>query len=171
MVHFINYILLAIISTDNVVSLLSETPRTIIAVRPSPDAYNTPHSLRQASLSSVQTSKLILLPTCSVITIDTATNCTENKYEYGLTETFHVFFNLFVTSGDIYVPLIKSLLKSAGITVSHFFSVLPSTLKYLYSVEPVRMHFPALHTVIPADLKRLFVSGTYIYISRWSRNG
>jgi len=35
--------------------------------------------------------------------------------------------------------------KSAGITVSHFFSMLPSTLKYLYSVEPepVRMHFPA----------------------------
>jgi hypothetical protein len=32
---------------------------------------------------------------------------------------------------------------SAGITVSHFFSMLPSTLKYLYSVEPVRMHFPA----------------------------
>jgi hypothetical protein len=24
-----------------------------------------------------------------------------------------------------------------------FFSMLPSTLKYLYSVEPVRMHFPA----------------------------
>jgi len=37
----------------------------------------------------------------------------------------------------------KSLFKSAGITVSHFFSMLPSTLKYLYSVEPVRMHFPA----------------------------
>ena len=36
-----------------------------------------------------------------------------------------------------------SLFKSAGITVSHFFSMLPSTLKYLCSVEPVRMHFPA----------------------------
>jgi len=44
---------------------------------------------------------------------------------------------------DIHVPLTKSLFKSAGITVSHFFSMLPSTLKYLYSVEPVRMHFPA----------------------------
>ena len=44
---------------------------------------------------------------------------------------------------DIYVPLTKSLFKSAGITVSHFFSMLPSTLKYLYSVEPVGMHFPA----------------------------
>jgi len=43
----------------------------------------------------------------------------------------------------MYIPLIKSLFKSAGITVSHFFSMLPSTLKYLYSVEPVRMHFPA----------------------------
>ena len=53
-------------------------------------------------------------------------------------------FNPVVTSGDIYVPLIKSLFKSAGITVSHFFSVLPSTLKYLYSVEPVRMHFPEM---------------------------
>jgi hypothetical protein len=28
-------------------------------------------------------------------------------------------------------------------TVSHFFSTLPSTLKYPYYVEPVRMHFPA----------------------------
>ena len=37
----------------------------------------------------------------------------------------------------------KSLFKSAGITVSHFFSMLPSSLKYLYSVEPIRMHFPA----------------------------
>jgi len=44
---------------------------------------------------------------------------------------------------DIYVPLTKSLFKFAGITVSHFFSMLQSTLKYLYSVEPVRMHFPA----------------------------
>jgi hypothetical protein len=42
----------------------------------------------------------------------------------------------------MYVPLTKSLFKSAGITVSHFFSMLSSTLKYLYSVEPVRMHFP-----------------------------
>jgi hypothetical protein len=33
--------------------------------------------------------------------------------------------------------------KYAGITVSHFLSMLQSTLKYLYSVEPVRMHFPA----------------------------
>jgi hypothetical protein len=44
---------------------------------------------------------------------------------------------------DIYVPLTKSLFKSAGITVSHFFSMVPFTLKYLYSVEPVRKHFPA----------------------------
>jgi hypothetical protein len=43
----------------------------------------------------------------------------------------------------MYVPLTKSLFKSAGITVSHFFSMLPSTLKYRYSFEPVRMHFPA----------------------------
>jgi len=39
-------------------------------------------------------------------------------------------------------PTYKEFLKSAGITVSHFFSMLPSTSKYLYSVEPVRMHFP-----------------------------
>ena len=44
---------------------------------------------------------------------------------------------------DIYVPLTKSIFKSSGITVPHFFSMLPSTWKYLYSVEPVRMHFPA----------------------------
>ena len=35
----------------------------------------------------------------------------------------------------------KSLFKSAGITVSHFFSMLPSTLKYLYSVEPVSIAY------------------------------
>jgi hypothetical protein len=40
-----------------------------------------------------------------------------------------------VTSGTY-----MSHFKSAGITVSYFFSMLPSTLKYLYSVEPVRMH-------------------------------
>jgi len=44
---------------------------------------------------------------------------------------------------DVYVPLTKSLCKSAGIPVTHFFSMLLSTLKYLYSVNPVRMHFPA----------------------------
>ena len=107
-------------------------------------------------------------------------------------------FNPFVTSGT-YIPLTKSLFKSAGITVCHFFSMLPSTLKYLHSAEPVRMHFPAKQpyctndtvcnaacciahsiictarhgkkwdTVIPADFKRLFVSGTYM--SRWSRKG
>jgi hypothetical protein len=37
----------------------------------------------------------------------------------------------------------KSLFKTARITVSHFFSTLQSTLKYVYSVELVRMHFPA----------------------------
>jgi hypothetical protein len=58
--------------------------------------------------------------------------------------SFILSFNPFVTSGTyIYVPFIKSVFKSAGITVSQFFSMLPSTLKYLYSVESVRMHFPA----------------------------
>jgi len=33
--------------------------------------------------------------------------------------------------------------KSAGTVVSHFFSMLPSTLNYLYSVKPVTMHFSA----------------------------
>jgi hypothetical protein len=32
--------------------------------------------------------------------------------------------------------------KSTAIPVSHF-SMLPSTLKYLYSMKPVTMHFPA----------------------------
>jgi hypothetical protein len=40
-------------------------------------------------------------------------------------------------------PFTKSLFKSVGITVSHLFSMLPSTLKCIYSLEPVRMHFPA----------------------------
>ena len=52
--------------------------------------------------------------------------------------------NPFVTSGTyMYVSLTKSLFKSAGITVSHFFSMLPYALKYLYSVGPVGTHFPA----------------------------
>ena len=89
---------------------------------------------------------------------------------------------------NICVPLTKSLFKSAGITVSHFFSMLPSTLKYLYTVaafhtvsfvygcfagkciptsSTVQKYFKVdgsmeknWDTVIPADLKRLFVSGT-----------
>jgi len=52
-------------------------------------------------------------------------------------------FNPFSDQRDICVPLTKSPLKSAGIIVSHFFSTLPSKKKYLYSVEPVRMHFPS----------------------------
>jgi hypothetical protein len=51
-------------------------------------------------------------------------------------------FQPFHDQWDMYVPLTKSLFKSAGITVSHFFSTLPSTLKYLYSVKPVRVRFP-----------------------------
>jgi len=47
----------------------------------------------------------------------------------------------FCDQQDIYAPLTNSLCKSAGIPVSHF-SMLPSTLKYLYSVKLVRMHFP-----------------------------
>jgi hypothetical protein len=39
----------------------------------------------------------------------------------------------------VYVPFTNSLFKSAGIRVSHFFSRLPSTLKYLSYVEPVRI--------------------------------
>jgi len=35
---------------------------------------------------------------------------------------------------DIYAPLKKNLFKSTGVMVSHFFSMLPSTLKYLYSL-------------------------------------
>jgi hypothetical protein len=47
-----------------------------------------------------------------------------------------------VTSGT-YISHLQRVFKSTGVTVSHFFSMLPSTLKYLYSVEPVIMHFPA----------------------------
>ena len=50
--------------------------------------------------------------------------------------------NPFVTSGTYMSHIQRVFSKSAGITVSHFFSMLPSTLKYLYSVELVRMHFP-----------------------------
>jgi len=71
--------------------------------------------------------------------------------------------------------------KSAGITVSHFFSMLPSTLKYLYSVEPVRMHFPvykwycvhccyaALHTVsfVHGKMHSDWFNGIEILQSRW----
>jgi len=50
--------------------------------------------------------------------------------------------NAFLLVQRNYIPLTKSLFKSAGITVSHFFSMLPSTLKYLYSVEQVEWIFP-----------------------------
>jgi len=56
---------------------------------------------------------------------------------------YNSVFNPFRDQRDICVPLTKSLFKSAGIRVSHFFSMLLSTLKYLCSVEPVRMYFPA----------------------------
>jgi len=127
----------------------------------------------------------------------------------------YVAFKPFRDQRDTYVLLTYSLFKSSGITVSHFFSMLPSTLKYLYSVEPVprnsrvqmilcamllysiahsiictvrlfrgKMHsdwFNGIEilldgsmeekwdTVIAADLKSLFVRGTYM--SRWSRKG
>jgi hypothetical protein len=60
-------------------------------------------------------------------------------------KTINGFLKLFRDQRDIrvYISLTKSLFMSAGITVSHFFSMLPSTLKYLYSVEPGRMHFSA----------------------------
>ena len=68
----------------------------------------------------------------------TSTWCLPSKY------TFCCTLTLSSPAGhSLYVPLTNSPFKSAGITVSHFFSLLPSTLKYLYSVEPVRMHFPA----------------------------
>jgi hypothetical protein len=51
--------------------------------------------------------------------------------------------NLSRPAGHIYIPLTKSLFKSTGETVSLFFSMLLSTSKYLYSVEPVRINFPA----------------------------
>jgi len=43
---------------------------------------------------------------------------------------------------DTYVPFTNIVCKSAGLPAAHFFSMLPSTLNYLYSVKPVRMHFP-----------------------------
>jgi hypothetical protein len=54
-------------------------------------------------------------------------------------------FNLKLSwpAGHICPTYNKESFKSTGITVSHFFSTLPSTLKYLYSVQTVRMHFPA----------------------------
>jgi len=57
---------------------------------------------------------------------------------------YNILYTLYLLFAHlVYFPLTKSLFKSAGITVSQFFSMLPSTLKYPYSVEPVRMHFPA----------------------------
>jgi len=62
--------------------------------------------------------------------------------------------NTFLISGTYYVPLTKSLFKSAGITVSHFYSMLPCTLKYLYSVEQVRMDSSIAHSIICTRLFR-----------------
>jgi len=66
-------------------------------------------------------------------------------------------FNPFVTSGT-YMSHSKSLFKSTEITVSHFFSMLPSTLKYLHSVEPVRMQCAMLQSSIAHSIicTRLF---------------
>jgi hypothetical protein len=57
------------------------------------------------------------------------------------------------------------------VTVSHFFSMLPSTLKYIYSVEPVRMHFPAKQpctndTVCNAALQHCTQYHLYTAVSR-----
>jgi hypothetical protein len=52
-----------------------------------------------------------------------------------------------VTSGT-YISHLQTVFKSAGVTVSHFFSMLPSTLKYIYSDEPVRMH---LYTAVSLE--------------------
>ena len=63
-------------------------------------------------------------------------------------------------------------------TVFHFFSTLPSTLKYLYSVEPLRMHFPAkqpctndtaLHTVsfVQVKMHSEWFNGIEILQGRW----
>jgi len=79
--------------------------------------------------------------TCATYSINWLVFITETKSIYYTVRTGSL--TLLWPAGHIYVPLTKSFLKSVGITVSHFFSVLPSTMKYLYSVEPVRMHFPA----------------------------
>ena len=47
------------------------------------------------------------------------------------------------TGHILYVPLTDNLLKSTGILIPHVFSLLPSTVNYLYSFKPVTMHFPA----------------------------
>jgi len=93
--------------------------------------------------------------------------------------------NPFVTSGTYYVPLTKSLFQSAGITVSHFFSMLPSTLVCLFRWTSHNQNAVSQEnafwlvqrnryfkvdcsmekkwdTVIPADVKRLFVKGDTI---------
>ena len=48
----------------------------------------------------------------------------------------------FVTIGT-YMSHLQRVFMSAGITVPQLFSMLPSTLKCLYTAEPVSMHFPA----------------------------
>jgi hypothetical protein len=79
-----------------------------------------------------------------------------------------VYFNIrnilpksgrFLLGHSVYVPLTKSLFKSAGITVSHFFSVLPSTLKYLYSVA-------VNDTVCNADMQHCTQYHLYTAVSR-----
>jgi len=65
--------------------------------------------------------------------------------------------------GKMRVPLTKSLFKSTGITVSHFFYMLPSTLKYLYSVEPVRMHFPGVQMILCAMLRMQHCTQYHLY--------
>jgi hypothetical protein len=56
---------------------------------------------------------------------------------------------------------------SSPITVSDFFSMLPSTLKYLYSVEPVRMHLPLKQPCTNDTVCNAAFNGIEILQGRW----
>jgi len=60
---------------------------------------------------------------------------------------------------------------SAGITVSHLFSMLPSTLKYLCSVEPVRMHVPMKQPCTNDTVCNAAVSIAHSIICTWLFRG
>jgi hypothetical protein len=82
-------------------------------------------------------------------------------------------------AGHICPTYKESFFKSAGITVSHIFSMLPSTLKYLCSVKPVRTHLPAkqllcsiAHSIIcmrpfRGKMRSDWFNGTEILQGRW----
>jgi len=80
-------------------------------------------------------------------------------------------FNPFVTSGTHMSHLQRVFSSPLGITVSYFFSMLSSTLKSVYSVEPVRMHFPVKQLCTNDTVCNAACSIAHSIICKWLFRG